>query len=66
VMLERPGLREATGQVRGEEKDPFPILGTLYAVRGLVRFGRKERKSTVRHQSRSTERLEAPKVTGYS
>jgi hypothetical protein len=30
VMLERPGLREDTGQIRGE-KDPFPILGTPYA-----------------------------------
>src|SRR5215211_4694268 len=46
-MLDRPGLREDTGQVRGDEKDPFPIFGTLYAVRGLVRFGRRDSKSTV-------------------
>ena len=32
------------------EKDPFPILGTLYAERGLVRIGLKYSKSTVPHQ----------------
>ena len=46
VMLERPGLREDAGRTRGE-KDPFPILGTLYARRGLVRIGLKDSKSSV-------------------
>ena len=55
VMLERPGPREDTGQVRGDEKDPFPILGTLYVVRDLVCIGRKDRKSTVLRLMRRTK-----------
>ena len=53
-MLERPGLREDAGRTRGGEKDPFPILGTLYAKRGLVRIGRKDSKSSVLSQGRCT------------
>ena len=54
-MLEWPSLKEDTGQVRGDEKDPFPILGTLYAVRGLVRFGRRDSKSTFLRLMRRTK-----------
>ena len=57
-MLERPGLRENSGQVRGGEKDPFPILGTLYVLRDLVCIGRKDRKSTVLRLMRCTKRPE--------
>ena len=63
-MLERPGLKVDTSQVRGDEKDPFPILGTLYAVRGLVRFGRRDSKSTVLRPKRYTKGPGYPK--GYS
>jgi hypothetical protein len=62
-MLERSGLREDTGQVLGGRKDPFPILGTLYAVRGLVRFGRRDSKSTVLRPERYTKGLGHPE--GY-
>jgi hypothetical protein len=44
----RPKIRRGT-DLRGK-KDPFPILGTLYAKRGLVRIGRKDSKSIVPHQ----------------
>jgi hypothetical protein len=54
-MLEWPGLREDAGQVRGDEKDPFPILGTLCAKRKLVRISRKESKSTILHLERRTK-----------
>jgi hypothetical protein len=46
-MLERSDPKEDAGRIRGGEKDPFPILGTQYEVRGLVRIGRKDSKSTV-------------------
>src|SRR5215217_8838263 len=62
-MSERPGLREDTGQVRGDEKDPFPILGTLCAKRGLVRISRKESKSIILHLERRTKRPGLP--VGY-
>src|SRR5215211_2254219 len=57
-MLERPGLREETGQVRGGEEDPFPILVTLCAKRGLVRNSRKNNKSIILHLERRTKRPE--------
>jgi hypothetical protein len=49
MMLERPGLREETGQVLGGEKDLFPISGTLCAKWGLVRISRKDNKSIIYH-----------------
>jgi hypothetical protein len=48
VGAARPKIRCGTDP-RGE-KDPFPILRTLYAKRGLVRIGLKDSKSTVPHQ----------------
>ena len=54
-MLERSGLREDTGQVRGGEKDPFPILVTLCAKPGLVRISRKDNKSIILHLERRTK-----------
>jgi hypothetical protein len=48
VGAARPKIRRGT-DLWGE-KDPFPILGTLYAKRGLVRIGLKDSKSTVPHQ----------------
>jgi len=45
-------------------KDPFPILGTLYAVRELVRIGRRDSKSTVLRPKRFTKGPGYPK--GYS
>jgi hypothetical protein len=52
----RPKIRRGT-DLRGK-KDPFPILGTLYAKRGIVRIGRKYSKSIVPHQLRCTKRPE--------
>src|SRR5919107_2944879 len=52
----RPKIRRGT-DLRGK-KDPFPILGTLYAKRGLVRIGRKDSKSIVPHRLRCTKRPE--------
>jgi hypothetical protein len=63
VMLERPGLREDTGQVRGEGKDPFPILGSLYAKRRLVRISRKDSKVPFSARSECTQRPGPPE--GY-
>jgi hypothetical protein len=62
-MLERPGLREDTGQVRGDEKDPFPILETLCAKERLVRISRKDNKSTILYLERRTKRPGHPKDT---
>ena len=62
-MLERPGLREDTGQVRGEGKDPFPILGSLYAKRRLVRISRKDSKSAVLRPERVHAKARTPE--GY-
>jgi hypothetical protein len=39
----------------GGEKDPFPILGTLYAKRGLFRISRKDNKSIILHLERPTK-----------
>jgi hypothetical protein len=61
VMLERPGLREDTGQVRGEGKDPFPILGSLYAKRRLVRISRKDSKSAVLRPERVHAKARTPR-----
>ena|SRR5829696_3025954 len=63
VMLERPDLREDTGQVRGEGKDPFPILGSLYAKRRLVRISRKDSKVPFSARSECTQRPGPPKDT---
>jgi hypothetical protein len=53
------GLREDAGQVRGGEKDPFPIFGTLCVKRGLVRISRKDNKSIILHLERCTQRPES-------
>ena len=63
MKLERPGLREDTGQVRGDEKDPFPILGTLCAKQRLVRISRKDYKSTILYLELRTKRPGHPE--GY-
>src|SRR5919112_2510995 len=57
VVAARPERRRGSGP-RGE-KDPFPILGTLCAKRGLVRISRKDNKSIILHLERRTQRLES-------
>jgi hypothetical protein len=61
-MLERPGLNEDTSQVR-VEKDPFPILGTLCAKRGLVRISRKAKESIIFYLEQRAKGRDIPKDT---
>ncbi len=63
MKLEWPGLREDTGQVRGDEKDPFPILGTLCAKQRLVRISRKDNKSTILYLELAQKGRDTPKDT---
>jgi hypothetical protein len=62
-MLERSGLREDSGQVRGGEEDPFPILVTLCAKRELVRNSRKDKESIVLYLEQRAKGQDTPKDT---
>ena len=60
MILERSGLREDTGQVRGGGEGPFPISGTLCAKRGLVRISRKDNKSIIIYLEGRAKRASHP------
>jgi hypothetical protein len=61
----RRGQREDPGKgPRGGPKDPFPPLGAPYPKRGLVRIGRKGRKSIISRPERRTTRAGTPEDPG--
>jgi hypothetical protein len=62
-MLERSGLREDTGQVRGGGEGPVPDLGDTITKRGLVRISRKDKESIILYLEQRAKGRDLPKDT---